>query len=180
MHKQKKRFTKKAFLLFLAFIVATVLVLFMLEKAQVTNFFSKKQPSSKPTTAFDTSTPEEKQQDAATNAANKQRVADNSDNSPGQTSTPTSIDLSAKQEANSTVTIFTKLYGYGGGTCNLLISKGSATFNQTAPVIYSPEYSTCAGFSVPIPSLGSGDWTIKLDVISNGLTSTKTIAYKVL
>ena len=37
-------------------------------------------------------------------------------------------------------------------------------YSQEAEIIYQPEYSTCAGFSVPISSVGNGSWDISLSV----------------
>lgn len=90
-----------------------------------------------------------------------------------------SIDLSARQEPNSTVTVFSKLYGYSDGSCELKITNGARATSQNAPIIYQREFSSCAGFSVPINSVGTGNWTITLAVTSAGSTETKSISLEV-
>lgn len=80
---------------------------------------------------------------------------------------------------NDQVIITTKLAGYSDGTCSLTASNGSKTTTQTADVIYAPNFSTCAGFSVPISTLGSGTWTITLNIASGGGTTSKTTLYEV-
>ena len=136
-----------------------------------------------PTTPFDTSTPKQKQQDAAINASNKQQAVDKGAAQPtpaAMNNASQSIDLSGKQESNGTVTVFTKLYGYSDGSCSLTVTNGSATANQTATVIYAPDYSSCAGFSVPITGLGTGDWNISLKVDSNSTSTKKNISFRVM
>jgi hypothetical protein len=91
----------------------------------------------------------------------------------------TSIQLSARQEANGSVTVFTKLYGYSAGTCRLEVTNGQATQTQTAEIIYQSQFSTCAGFSVPSDKLGAGTWDIKLTATSEESVKTKSIAFKV-
>lgn len=89
------------------------------------------------------------------------------------------IILSAQQEQNDTVTVFTKLFGVSDGSCTLVISNGSRSTTQAAPVIFQSEFSSCAGFSVPISSIGNGKWSIQLTLTRNGLSSTKTIEHEV-
>lgn len=87
-----------------------------------------------------------------------------------------SIGLSAQQENNNTVTVFTKLYGYSDGTCNLSVSNGSKSYSTSAAVIYQADFSSCEGFTVPINKLGTGTWSIKLSVETKGKTYHKTIS----
>lgn len=81
-------------------------------------------------------------------------------------------------QSNSQVIVTTKLVGYSDGTCNLSITNGAKTFSQSATVIYQPQYSTCAGFTVPVEQLGTGGWTINLTVTSGGITTTKSAAFE--
>jgi hypothetical protein len=89
------------------------------------------------------------------------------------------IIMASKQEDNGTLTIFTKLYGYSDGVCTLKVSNGSHTSSQTASIIFQSEYSTCAGFSVPIAENGTGTWTIDLIASSNGQSDTEQILVEV-
>lgn len=81
--------------------------------------------------------------------------------------------------SGSQVVITTKLVGYSDGTCNVTITNGDKSTTQTAKVIYAPDFSTCAGFSVPVSSLGDGTWKITLSVSSGGNDTSKTVTYEV-
>jgi cytoskeletal protein RodZ len=96
-------------------------------------------------------------------------------NPPANTSTSITA-LSARQEDNGTVTIMTRLTSDTQGSCTLSITNGSRTYSKVVDIIYQPEFSTCAGFSVPINSLGFGNWNIAL---SSG-ASSKSIRYEVV
>lgn len=101
-------------------------------------------------------------------------------NTPQGSYTPPSsgegVSLSASQ-SGSQVVITTKLEGYSDGTCDLTVSNGSRITSQTAQVIYQPEFSTCAGFNVPVSSVGVGTWSITLSINSGGKVGTKSIQY---
>jgi hypothetical protein len=101
-----------------------------------------------------------------------------SNSAPAQNDDSTNIQLSARQETNGSVTVFTKLYGFSAGSCQLDVSSGSNTESQTAEIIYQSQFSTCAGFSVPSSKLGSGTWKIKLTTTSAGSIKTKTISFE--
>ena len=95
------------------------------------------------------------------------------------TQNPDNVTVSATQTDSSTVTVQTKLVGYSDGSCTLTATNGSNIFTQTAQVIYAPDFSSCAGFSVPVSQLGTGTWSIKLDVTSRGNTQSKTTSVEV-
>ena len=130
------------------------------------------------------------------NQAKKEAVVNNggvpvTDNNPGSTSkgntpstpyTPPTSDSGISvtpSTANGAVTIKTKLVGYSDGTCTLTITNGEKSTIQTATVIFAPNFSTCAGFTVPISTIGSGIWNIHLSVASGGTTTSKTTTYEV-
>lgn len=79
--------------------------------------------------------------------------------------TSTSLNLTPSQ-TGATVTILTKIQGVSSGSCTLTITNGSKSTEQTAQIIYQPEFSSCAGFSVPVSSLGAGTWNIAVKVTS--------------
>ena len=93
--------------------------------------------------------------------------------------TDRTISLNAVQESNGTVTIYTKLYGFPEGACALRVTNGSSTYSASAALMYQPEFSSCAGFSVPITKLGTGLWNITLDATSGGSTTSQSIAVEV-
>ena len=84
--------------------------------------------------------------------------------------TPAVVNITAEKNDNGSVTIFTNIKNLASGECNLSVSRGSEIFTDKAQLIYQSEYSTCAGFSVPITRLGNGTWSIKLNVTSDGKT----------
>jgi len=89
------------------------------------------------------------------------------------------IEISAKKK-ESVVLITTSLKGYEAGTCKLHVTNGTHTYDNAADIIYQPEFSTCAGFSVPLSNLGMGSW--KIDLVAtpyNGSSVTKTLIYEV-
>ncbi len=133
-------------------------------------------------------TAEEKQQAAKVDADNKKMMEGTDTPSseaeqPPSSTTPTSysdtMEITAKQETNSTVTIIAKLPGVSAGNCSLAITNGSKSINKSAVVIYQPEFSTCAGFSVPISDLGAGTWNISISLSGSTSTGSKTISLKV-
>lgn len=130
-------------------------------------------------------TPAQQKEMQAVDNANKKDFAEktkNTDN-PGVTiptpSSPDTIDLSASKTDASTVTIFTKLKDYASGNCELTVTSGAKSYSTTAQILYQPEYSSCAGFSVPVSELNTGTWTIKLTATPTGGTPiTKTISFE--
>lgn len=178
----KIKSSKKARVLALAVLLLLVGLIIALERAGVTHFSGlsgKKSPQAGPTEA-------QKKQEADINAKNKQQFIEQNSrktNTP-QTNTDTatstkSLELSARSESNDSVTVFTKLYGYSSGSCKLTAINGSKSVSQTAVIIYQPEYSSCAGFSVSKTDLGAGTWTLQLDASSAGTIESKTITFEV-
>lgn len=93
---------------------------------------------------------------------------------------PTSSDnisLTAKRDGNNVI-VTTQLKGFSDGKCLLTVS-GPGSFSQEADVMYQPDYATCAGFSIPVNSVGNGTWQINLKVMSGGITNVKAISYEV-
>jgi hypothetical protein len=172
-----KQINSKKILILFSSLIVVALVMLTLEKLNITNFIHKK-----PATPSQTSGPTTEQKAAENNAnadAKKDFIEGDSSGSENGTTTPqsSSLDMSAKQETNNTVTIFTKLYGVSSGTCTLTVTNNGPSQNYSADVIYAAEYSTCAGFSIPIKS--PGNWNIQLSVTSSGQTYTKSITYQV-
>lgn len=124
-------------------------------------------------------TAEQLKQEAEFNSQKKQDLIEGNSSTPSAPTTTDSVTLSAQKESNGTVTIFTKIYGVGRGTCNLQVTNSSQQTSQTAEVIYQPEYSSCAGFSVPISELGSGNWTIKVTAVAPDKTVSNSISLEV-
>ena len=179
-NKNMKSRNNNKFLKIFILIVAVLLVSFVGFKA-----YKYSSPKVEPVVPTGPSSQELKQ--AAAVAADEKKQLETTD-SPKNTTTPTSdpvtpvnssIELSAKQESNSTVTIISKLFSVSSGTCTLKIVNGSKTVTRTASVIYQPEFSTCAGFSIPISELGGGAWDIKLELSGGSNTGSKSIILEV-
>lgn len=124
--------------------------------------------TSGPPTAIGGPTAAELSEKKKTEAQQKQAYNDSAKDSAISTpSIPTpsesSLSLSAKQEGDS-VTVQVKAPGVSSGTCTLNVVNSNKTLSRNAPIIYQPEFSTCAGFSLPASSIGPGDWRVKVTV----------------
>ncbi|MDQ5963583.1 MAG: hypothetical protein QG629_665 [Patescibacteria group bacterium] len=92
------------------------------------------------------------------------------------TPSPSSVEISTKQNGSS-VLILAKMQNVPTGTCKLSVTNGSQSIAQSAKIIYQPEFSSCAGFTVPVSGLGTGDWSVVLEAQTDGgqiLTSGST------
>lgn len=89
------------------------------------------------------------------------------------------VEITAKQEENNTITIFTKLQGFSDGTCTATLRNGSKVIKLTANIIYQSEFSTCAGFSVPVNNLGNGIWQINITASSTNNNASSDINFEV-
>ena len=146
-------------------------------------------------TLSDEPTPAQKQTQHKTDTATKESFLDNNNDHNADNTKDTSqqrttqaqpapvpasakhIELSAEQ-SSETVVVTTKLreQGFSSGQCVLTITSSGQRSEQHAAIIYQPEYSTCAGFSVPARSLPKGTWHISLAVTPlGGKALTKTL-----
>jgi cytoskeletal protein RodZ len=114
---------------------------------------------------------------------NKKNAIDSPTNTtnstPSVSNTESSIDITAIKENNSTVTIITKLKRVSSGTCQLSISNGLKTTAKSATIIYQSDFSTCAGFSIPISEIGVGSWQINLSLSGGSNAESKSIILEV-
>jgi hypothetical protein len=138
-------------------------------------------PDSSPLT--DAPTQEQLDEEKQQNANDKQDFLDGQVGNDGEPNVPPvsdgDISLTAKTEDNSLV-VSANLASIGSGTCELKLEKDTAQLERLADVIYTPSYSTCAGFDVPISQLSTGTWTISLSVSQNGTSiASKTINYEI-
>lgn len=173
---------KQTVVTIVAITLVALLALLVLEKAKVTNliqdpFYQPAQQGPSPEqqkTAADTAAKEKEQSISAA------RQQDNAEPAPVPTNTNT-ITLIATQ-SNTSVTVYNELkgQGYSSGTCKLTVKNADKTTSQTAEIIYQPEYSMCAGFTVPVSTIGAGNWDITLEVTPfNGQSLVKTTSVKV-
>lgn len=151
---------KKIIITTIIILLATALTVVALEKTGITNFI-------KPTpTPYSGPTEAEKNEQRKTEQEAKQDFIETPEPTEVETS-DASIDLSARQEPDGSVTVLSKLYGIPDGNCNLTISNTGKTYTQEAEIIYQPTFSSCAGFSIPKDRLGAGAWSINLIVNSH-------------
>lgn len=132
----------------------------------------------------DTRSAKEAEQDAT----NKQEFLDNQkgqtqtdgqetpSDTPPPKPTPSSLSLEARND-DSSVVVVTKLQNITSGECSLTATNGSRKTTKTAEIIYAPEHSTCAGFSIPKSEIGTGTWTLTLSVRTASTTLSKTINF---
>ncbi len=171
--------------------ILAIIILLIIAGVSVFGIVSKTKTKT-PTTAIPSTTnndnkngssPATSSQESSLNAATKQKALENNDKpaspSPSSTSASTdSIELSATKGSDGGVTVLTRLHGFSSGTCSLEVTNNSESNTQTAIIIYQKEYSTCAGFTIPVNALSPGDWRIDLKVASSGTTFTKSIIFK--
>jgi hypothetical protein len=159
--------TKKIALAVISLAFLCGITLFISEKTHKTNLVRLPNGNTPPQTSGPTK--EQRAAQAKADAESKQQYLDKtSAQSQAQaapsTVTAPSINLTPSQSGSS-VTVLTKIQGVSGGSCTLFITNGNKTNEQTAQVIYQPEFSSCAGFTVPVSSLGAGMWNITVKVL---------------
>ena len=122
----------------------------------------------------------------AVDTKDKQEFIENSKNEPSTDSPLNTGNVDESKvvvtatEADGTIIVSTKLYDYSDGTCSLKATNGEKQNVQSAPIIFQPEYSTCAGFSIDQDELGAGNWAIELTSTSKGQSVTKKVSLDVI
>lgn len=164
--------TKKILLITGVVALLGLVTLAVLEKAQVTDFIK-----TGPTTTDAGPTKEELQTQEKAEQDQKKDFIESPDPVPVQPSA-LELELTARQESDKSVTVLSKIRNAANGTCNLTITNGASSHTQSADIIYQPDFSSCAGFSIPQNKLGPGEWTIKLSVTATE-TLEKVITLKV-
>ena len=79
--------------------------------------------------------------------------------------------ISAAQDNQSNVIVKTRLDGAGWKNCSLSLTSGSKTIVKSADAIFQPEFSSCAGFSIPTNELTAGQNTLLLSATKNDDTT---------
>ncbi len=185
-HRSRNRFKPLFTIATLLFIALLVLV--ALEKTMVTDFiklpFSSEQKQAQVAAKAEVNGNETQQK---VDERQKQQFLDNTAENITGSKTPETVttqtsplvtELTARQEGENIV-VLTKLTPVDSGTCTLRITNGTNTYEQRARIIYQPEFSSCAGFSLTKTALSAGKWKITLDTSSGNLSGTKTIELEV-
>ncbi len=66
----------------------------------------------------------------------------------------------------------------GSGTCTLTMTN-QKTVTKTAEIVQNPSSSSCKGFDVPVSELGSGEWSIKINIKSGDKTGVIEDKFKI-
>lgn len=130
-------------------------------------------------------TPEQKVQESETDTDAKKTFIETTQaeeipgTEPPTPTTPETIEITPSK-GSGIVTVATKLHGYAAGTCNLTVTNNGKTTSYNANILYQPEFSTCAGFSINISDIGTGQWQINLTVTpEGGAPISKQVMYAV-
>lgn len=150
-------------------------ILLVLEKTNVINLYSPKEPSAtqQPTSTIDYSPPTSaemadesiKQQDSGGNAATSNQTPDGT----------IGIILSAAGQdyKGGPVVIRTILANTNSGTCTITMQKQSITKTYSTEITWQGNYYSCAGFDVPYADLSPGTWGMTVNVVQgNNLGTT--------
>lgn len=166
-------------------VVLACFALLTLEQMNITDLIHKT-PDSK-TPHFTSPTKAEAEKQASESATEKQSYLDstkndtmNSNSSSAPISSPTSDFTLTSSQSGDIVTILTKARGISGGECKMTVTKGTNTHSQSATLIYQPEFSSCAGFSISRDALGAGSWTVSVTITpTNSTAITKSLTLEV-
>ena len=127
--------------------------------------------------------PEPNKNESNSDSTDKEEFLDNESNPSNPNTTPSfNSDKVALEIAQTTtaVNISTKLTNFSGaGTCELKLIKSSSSIVESAEIIYQPEYSTCAGFSINKSRLSAGTWTVNLTVSSEGKSYSQSSEFTI-
>lgn len=87
------------------------------------------------------------------------------ENKPVEKPKKQTLNLEVKVKADQTV-FLAKIGNISRGTCHLEIKGNGRTIKRSADVVFTPDFSSCAGFSIPKSELNRGRWTASLSVDS--------------
>ena len=188
MRITNKKLSKKQILVATLAVAVTICgSVFALDKIGIISIFPKetvpnisKEPTPQEKKSEEKANQDTKESFLNTAKDNEEKSVEKSKPAPVPTDN-SSIELSADKDGDN-VTIIVKLkeQGYSQGKCSLTVAANGKKVAQNADIIYQPEYSTCAGFSVPVSSVGGGKWTISLSVTPlNGKPITKTLTKEI-
>lgn len=101
------------------------------------------------------------------------KTGGNKSSSPSPTTASFTTEISTHSANGHTIKIQNIISGvHSTGVCTLTLTKGSVTIPKSASVQALPQSSTCAGFDVTVPEVGT--WRAHLSVTINGETAQAT------
>ncbi len=99
----------------------------------------------------------------------------NSQSTPSTPSQSQITVLQARKSSNDLI-ITTSLSSISSGVCNLTILRsGAPSIIKSAQIIYTPESSSCAGFSIPLSDIGNSQ-ELKITLSIKADNSTESIS----
>lgn len=164
--------------LYFGAIVALLVVfsLFILEKAQVTNFYSKPLKTLGSPTIRPVNTVEYAPADSTDNDEINQKKADGTlgASNPTPTGAPINVALTAagQDAAGGPFVVKALLTDVASGTCDVTLSINNIVKSYSASVISAGNYYTCDGFEIPFDDLTVGTWNLTVTVSSTDRTGS--------
>lgn len=129
---------------------------------------SKKSTENKKTEDKDKKNDQKPTEEDKSNAKQKADFLDKekeTENKPVEKPKKQTLNLEVKVKADQTV-FLAKIGNISRGTCHLEIKGNGRTIKRSADVVFTPDFSSCAGFSIPKSELNRGRWTASLSVDS--------------
>lgn len=103
-----------------------------------------------------------------------------SEQEPAQGAGTVTISSITQEAAGKDVVAQVQINATDAANCTLTLTRQGATVTKTAPVIFQPSSSTCAGFAVPASEFASsGAWSATVAVSKNNGTTITSQASQV-
>lgn len=159
-------------------IIALIIVfgIFVLEKAQVTNFYTKPVAASDVTTVRPVNSVEYTPADPTDNDEINQKKANGTLDTISATplGAPINVTLTAagQDTIGGPVVIKILLTDVTSGRCDVTLTQNNITKSYSASVISAGNYYTCDGFEIPFDDLNVGTWGLIATVSSTDRTGS--------
>ena len=165
----KNRKLAQLSLVIASLLLVGVFTLILLEKNNVTKFFTNTQntqeslePQPVNTVSYTPASSTEQQEGEAL----KQQLINESNKPANSQSISVNFSAANQDVAGGPVIIKALINGTATGTCKLIMAKDGTEKTYTALVTNLGTYYGCDGFSVPVSDLSAGSWKALLTVIS--------------
>ena len=166
---QKNRKLAQLSLVIASLVLVGVFTLIILEKNNITKFFTNEQSAeqlaeSRPvnTVSYTPASSTEQQEGDAL----KQQLINESNKPANSQSISVNFSAANQDVAGGPVIIKALINGTTTGTCKLIMAKDGTEKTYTALVTNLGTYYGCDGFSVPVSDLSAGSWRVLLTVTS--------------
>jgi hypothetical protein len=182
-YRQKSNnITLVGFLVGAGAVLAVIAVLLVLEKLNVTHFYTKPASNtaanSTPAAAVPSATPTNTVNYAPPTPADGEVVVPSKNTTPSTVS-PVNTDLSAtinstrKSNDGTLFLVKVAVAGTQSGTCSATMTKGGSTSTKTGTIALSGGQYICTGLDIPMDTLSAGTWSLKVTVTdANGASTT--------